>query len=235
MVDNKDLSADPTSHKGANSRTLRLIIILGILLFVIIGLPVLVIWLLEKNAYDSDVRYSQANLNDQIAAIRSGKTKAIYLYNTSGTDGLLKQLINVPEIEWLKMDLTDVSDEGMKSLTTLPKLKFLVIYGGRPSVSDRGFSYIKTISSLEHLELINTQVTDQSLLSLKELPNLRSLELFHEAWRGSTFTDAGLEHLKDLTKLQQLQLTGGWASDTAINELQKALPNCMINKKTTEE
>ena len=147
---------------------------------------------MDKQGHDRDLRFSQEGLDDQIAAVRSGRTKSIYLYCSTGTDGLLKQLIDVPGIEKVRLNLTDVTDRGMKSLAALKSLRSLTVYGGRLSVGDEGFSYIATISSLEHLELINTRVTDRSLPSLKDLPNLQSLTLFHETRLGPTFTDAGL-------------------------------------------
>jgi len=43
-------------------------------------------------------------------------------------------------------------------------------------------------------------------------------------------TDAGLVHLKDLTNLQDLELEGAKLTDSGVAELQKALPNCEINR-----
>jgi hypothetical protein len=176
-------------------------------------------------------RRDQEQFEQQIAEIRAGRTKCAYLYSSTGTNQLLGQLVDAPEVEEVTLDLTDVTDDGMKSLAELKKLKSLTVCGGRPSVGDAGISYLKTAPNLEHLELINTQVTDAGLSALKDMPSLRSLVLFHEKWREPTFTDAGLVHLKDLTKLEQLNVSGGWASDSAVKELQKAMPKCKIDTK----
>jgi hypothetical protein len=197
----------------------------GVLLLTIFAFYLAII----KPEHEAQYRRCLQDMDKQIAAVRSGKTKAIYLYDCIETDRLLERLVDVPEVEEVRLDLTDVTDDGMKSLAALNRLKSLTIYGGRPSVGDRGFSCTKTISSLEHLELINTKVTDQSLPFLKDLPNLRSLVLFHEARRGPTFTDAGLMDVKVLTKLRTLNVSGGWASDAAVEELHQALPNCTIS------
>ena len=41
-------------------------------------------------------------------------------------------------------------------------------------------------------------------------------------------TDAGLEHLKALTKLRYLNLEGTQFADDALEKLQQALPRCKI-------
>lgn len=185
----------------------------------------------DKRRHEADLRACQEDLKKQIEEVRSGQRKSLYFYCSVGMDGLLEQLIDVPGIEAVRLDLTDVTDEGMESLAAIKTLKSLIVYGGSTSVGDVGFSSIKTISSLERLELINTRVTDRSLPGLKELPNLRSLTLYRDAKRGPALTDAGLTHLKALTELRQLNLSGGWASDAAVKELQTALPNCKISTK----
>ena len=43
-------------------------------------------------------------------------------------------------------------------------------------------------------------------------------------------TDAGLVHLKGLTNLQELDLSRTRTTDAGVAVLQKALPNCKIEK-----
>ena len=43
-------------------------------------------------------------------------------------------------------------------------------------------------------------------------------------------TDAGLVHLKGLTKLQTLYLMDTKVTDQSVADLQKAVPNCGINE-----
>jgi hypothetical protein len=212
--------------------------IAGIFLAIVVvcsGLVTLMIHSCEKAEEASKERYRQEckkQFEDQIAEIKAGKSNTIHFYCSNGTDLLLRQAANVPEIQNIVLQLTDVTDDGMNFISMMPNLKKLVVYGGA-GVDDHGFTYIKNIKSLKTLSLINTKITDQSLPSLKDLPSLHELIVFHERWRGQTFTDAGLIHLKKLTNLKKLNLSGGWASEKAVEELRQALPQCNIT--TTED
>ena len=47
---------------------------------------------------------------------------------------------------------------------------------------------------------------------------------------GWKITDAGLVHLKGLTKLETLSLNFTKVTDAGVADLQKALPNCKISR-----
>jgi len=180
--------------------------------------------------HQEPIRRSQEDLNRQLISLRAGQTKSVHLYETIRTNALLEQLEGMAEVEELNLELTDVSDAGMESVATLPRLRKLVIHGGRYGVSNQGLAILKGKQSLETLELTNTKVTDDGLKVLRELPNLRALTLYYEPLRGERLTDAGLVHLKKLPKLKSLTLTGGWASAKAVADLQATLPHCEVNR-----
>jgi hypothetical protein len=185
---------------------------------------------LERGSREDRYKYCQKQLEEQIAEIRHGKGNCISLYDSVETDRLLEQLVDVPGISAVKLQMTDVTDDGMKSLAAMKNLKRLAIEGGRPGVGDEGFSHIKTISSLEQLEMMNTRISDRSLAGLENLPNLQSLTLAHSTHYSTQFTTAAHQDLKALTKLKRLNVTGGLASDNALKELRSLLPNCAINE-----
>jgi hypothetical protein len=43
-------------------------------------------------------------------------------------------------------------------------------------------------------------------------------------------TNAGLEHLKELTELENLGLGGTMVTDEGLKKLRQALPNCWIER-----
>ena len=47
---------------------------------------------------------------------------------------------------------------------------------------------------------------------------------------GTQVTDAGLVHLKGLTKLKRLSLQGSQVTRAGVAELKKALPKCSIRR-----
>jgi hypothetical protein len=182
--------------------------------------------LLSWSHHLSEVRRGQDDLARQMAKLTSGQTNALVLYDTRNTDDLLLQIEGSVEVEELVIELTDVSESGMASVATLPRLRKLVLYGGR-GITDRGLAKLKGITSLDELELINTQITNKGLRALRDLPNLRSLKIFCEPRLG-TLDDAGLAHLEDLQKLETLSIAGGWASPEAVANVGERMPKCKV-------
>ena len=78
-------------------------------------------------------------------------------------------------------------------------------------------------SEVDAVDLRDTQITDAGLIHLKGMTKLVNLHL-----DGTSITDAGLVHLKELTNLKALYISETQVTDVGIAELQKALPNCTI-------
>ena len=66
---------------------------------------------------------------------------------------------------------------------------------------------------------------DENLKHLKELPYLERLDIMRVE---TPITPAGLEYLKELTKLKWMYVTVGQLTDDDFEELKRALPNCVI-------
>jgi hypothetical protein len=79
---------------------------------------------------------------------------------------------------------------------------------------------------LKSVDLARSKVDDVGLESLKGgLTNIQSLNLM-----TTETTDAGLKHLMGLSNLRSLDLTNTKVTDAGVEELQKALPNCKIER-----
>ena len=78
-------------------------------------------------------------------------------------------------------------------------------------------------SEVDAVDLRDTQITDAGLIHLKGMTKLVNLHL-----DGTSITDAGLVHLKELTNLKALYISETQVTDVGIAELQKALPKCTI-------
>ncbi len=75
-----------------------------------------------------------------------------------------------------------------------------------------------------NVHLSNSKVTDADLASLKELlPDVDSLDL-----ANTGITDAGLDHLRKLTKLHTLRVGGTKATDEGVGSLRRDLPQTSV-------
>ena len=92
-------------------------------------------------------------------------------------------------------------------------------------LSDSDLRDIQSFAELKYLGLAGCQtITDAGLGELSGLENLKYLYL-----DDTQVTDAGLVHLSGLKKLQFLSLYSTHVSSAGVDELHKALPNCIIS------
>ena len=153
-------------------------------------------------------------------------------------------------LKYLDLHGTQVTDAGLVHLRKLERLKTLDL--SLTKITDAGLVHLKWNMNLNALDLNNTKITDAGLVHLKrimyrhparcgnnpginrlqnrkwmwmERVNLKSLDLSR-----TQVTDAGLEHLKGLTKLVSLTLLNTKVTSAGVQDLQKALPNCKITR-----
>ncbi len=161
--------------------------------------------------------------------LTSGKTDHLYFYDTDHTDERLAEFAGMPEVIKLGFELTDLTDDGVEPIVGMPKLKELMLYGGRPRVGDDGLATLSGCQELETLELINIDVTDRGLGALRKFPQLRHLTLFFDASFPSPLTANAIVELRQLPNLETLRISVGWMSSARLSELQEALPNCRVS------
>ena len=100
----------------------------------------------------------------------------------------------------------------------------VAVYLYDTKITDAGLVHLKGMTNLQVLGLPE-QFTDAGMVHLKGLTKLEALVL-----GGTKITDAGLVHIKGLTQLQDLGLQQTKVTDAGVADLQKALPNCEIEK-----
>jgi internalin A len=109
-------------------------------------------------------------------------------------EGVLVKLSDPGAPFGLCLNLTKVTDAGLKELAGLKSLQLLNLGGS--AVTDAGLKEVGRLKNLQSLIMWGTQVTDVGVKELYGLKNLRNLELL-----GTKVTDAGLAGLqKDLPK-----------------------------------
>jgi hypothetical protein len=162
------------------------------------------------------------------------------LADTAVTDGGLKVVARLKNLETLDLSGTSVTARGLKELGGLKKLGLLEL--GERQLGDAnlralrqagllhvtsaaGRSRPRTPADVKEFSLVESPVTDAGLKELADMKNITRLDL-----RDTQVTDAGLKELAGLKKLTTLFLKGTQVTEAGVAELRQALPNCTIKR-----
>ena len=106
------------------------------------------------------------------------------------TDTSLPALAGIaPQVLWLDLGNTRISDGGLAAVAKLPNLTRLHLQ--HTSVGDGGVALLAALQRLEYLNLYGTAVTDQGLVPLSSLKRLRALYVWE-----TRVTSAGVSRLQ---------------------------------------
>jgi hypothetical protein len=136
----------------------------------------------------------------------------------------LPDLRHLPLLEVLHFSGGPVSDAGLESIGGAMQLTALTFYCC-VGITDEGITHLRGLKNLRTLRLYREdfpgrgrpnrpRITDASLQKLTGLTRLEYLDLM-----GQQVTDTGLEHLKSLTRLQYLYLSGDGITDKGLEHL----------------
>jgi len=158
-------------------------------------------------------------------------------------DEIIKRLPKFNHVTQLLLNNCGVTDDGLRPLQTLPLNR---LYLRTPHLTDRACIILAEMPRLEDLTIIDsggftgatldklppdllrrlqiggTGLREESLRFLSRFSKLETLWL-HE----TGFTDTALEHLSALS-ITSLQLRGTRITNTGLDRLRVALPNCQI-------
>ncbi len=97
---------------------------------------------------------------------------------------------------------------GLAHLDDFKSLRFLGLTATRNEHIDKHLAHIANLTELEKLNLRDTLVGDAGLAHLRKMSKLKKLDLFSNPNTGR-ITDAGMVYLKDLKSLEELSLPSG--------------------------
>ncbi len=137
------------------------------------------------------------------------------------TDNAFENIEMMTHLRKLYLEKVPITGTGLIHIKGLTRLQSLCLMG--TNVNDDGLVHLKDMIGLRELSLWNTLVTDAGLVNLKEMSCLWCLQL-----NGIKVTDAGLASLRDLKQLRRLEIAGTWITAGAVDEFQKALPECEV-------
>ena len=133
------------------------------------------------------------------------KLEVLRLDGTEISNQGLRHLSGLRNLRVLGLARTQVNDTGLMHLQLMKNLEWLTLEG--TVVSGEGLAYLSECGKLEDLILDGTEITSQGLAHLSSLRNLRVLALAR-----TQVSDAGLQHLRGLNYLRWLSL-----GDTVLN------------------
>ncbi len=140
---------------------------------------------------------------------------------TKVTDAGLKELAGLKSLRALYLAGTQVREAGLKEVAGLKSLQTLDVRW--TAVTDAGLKELAGLKSLQRLYLNHGQLTDAGMKELAGLKNLQTLNI-----SANHVTDAGLKELYGLKNLQSLIMWGTKATPAGVAELRKELPKCII-------
>ena len=129
------------------------------------------------------------------------------------TDAGLASLAGLRNLQVLHLEgTTMMTDEGLRSLGTLPKLRHLRLSG---PFTDKGLAYLIALPSLKALWLETPNTTEEGL---RHLAQCQSLERLCVPWLD-TITDRGIAYLKSMPKLRALGVGDARSLDAGVTAL----------------
>jgi len=127
----------------------------------------------------------------------------------------LRRLHELPDLSYLDLSLTHITDQGMLEMKNLAGIVELNLYFAE-YVTDEGLAAIKDWKKLRVLNLHGTKIGDAGLEHIAGITTLESLNV------GSTLmTDVGLERLTMLTHLKELTMGGNELGDAGLQALRQ--------------
>lgn len=168
-------------------------------------------------------------------------------YTRAGDEGV-RHILQFKSISFLNLHSVDVSDEGLQGISSLLRLEQLNL-SNNPRITDASMEHLRKVSNLKQVQLGGTSVGDEGLRILAEssLPRLVELDIcetrvsdrglehltvfsgLRELCLESTLvSDAGIGELSKLTNLNKIWLSGSQVTQTGLERLRDALPECKV-------
>ncbi|MBP7796985.1 MAG: hypothetical protein KA059_09455 [Elusimicrobiales bacterium] len=133
----------------------------------------------EKSKIKKTIIVSTNNYRDQINPdFKSDKKYTVISLTgkeTTSTDLIYVQFF--PEVETIHLSgAAKINDKDLKLIFNLPKLEILNL--DNTNITGEGFKYLKNLPSLQEIDLTFTRVTDANLQELKKFKTLKNIWLY---------------------------------------------------------
>jgi hypothetical protein len=144
--------------------------------------------------------------------------------DATNLDAALTELCELRGLRSVNLQHPGLTDNRVQRVCALPGLKYLHFVDC--PITDARLKTVVRVLGLEALSLDGTAITDEGLAEVARLRDLEALSL-----KRDSVTDAGLRHLEGMSGLTWLDLRAcPNVTDEGVARLQKALPNCKIER-----
>ncbi len=141
-------------------------------------------------------------------------------------DAQIAPLLQLPQLKWLALSGTAVTDQGVVQLATLPNLQRLWL--GGTQITDRAIQSVGHCESLTHLAIEGTATSDAGLAQIAALPHLKFLSL------GSPYISAdGLSRLGQTSTLEELHVDRLPVGERALQAFENLLRLRVLSLRMT--
>ncbi len=168
------------------------------------------------------------NDRDMLSASGSQSIKSLHLSDNQIGDQTIQRLgvAGFPRLDYLALSRTDVTDQGIASLSAFAALQHLDISQTR--VTGQGMASLKSCKNLTAVDLQLSSVNTQGLREIATLKTLAWLQL-----ERTQLDDTAVPVLETMTQLKTLAIGGTKIGDGGVTRLRQSLPNCKITVDET--
>jgi len=183
----------------------------------------------------------------------------LHLYDSKVTDAGLARLKDINNIEHINLTRTAVSDAGLEHLKHMTKLQLLILNGTKvtdngitdlkktlPKLQIEKLTIVQEKANDEinkaggilytnagktlRVDFRGKAVTDAGLAELREYLEVWKNSLNELNFSRSKITDNGLKHLRGLTGLKRLKLSGAEVTAEGVQALEQAIPGLKVER-----
>jgi hypothetical protein len=148
--------------------------------------------------FNRTVQLETIGLYDTISALELGSPRVTFPPRPLRiTDNWLGRLNGQENLEFLGLNWTAITDEGILRLKHLPSLRSISLEG--VMMSDVSAAHLSTFPTIERLDVSVTGITDEGVRSLCKSLKLKTLLL-----ENTQITDKSLVYLSEMKSLERL-------------------------------
>ena len=148
--------------------------------------------------------------------------QCLWIVSIDVDESRLQQIGRLGDLEELSLQFTGLTDDGLRSLRTLTKLRRLIL-GNDDQFSGGGLRYLESSKELEELSVFATSFDDSAARLLSRFPKLNSFVAY-----DTPLSDASIDSLLQLRNVRLLWVSNTKISPRMIARLKQDLPKCEI-------